>query len=92
VRREEGGGGGRRRWSDCSCDYDDDHHHPSYHPCILPLLSSPLFLSNANLPVMVWIHGGSFEYGASSEFMYQSEGELGKKGVVVVTVNYRLGE
>jgi para-nitrobenzyl esterase len=39
-------------------------------------------------PVMVWIHGGAFTSGAGA--IYEGE-ELAKKGVVVVTVNYRLG-
>ena len=39
-------------------------------------------------PVMVWIHGGALTSGAGS--LYDGE-ELAKKGVVVVTVNYRLG-
>ncbi|HLW76080.1 MAG TPA: carboxylesterase family protein [Bryobacteraceae bacterium] len=40
------------------------------------------------LPVMVWIHGGALQTGAGS--MYDGEA-LAKKGVVVVTINYRLG-
>ena len=39
-------------------------------------------------PVMVWIHGGALVTGAGS--LYDGEA-LAKKGVVVVTVNYRLG-
>jgi para-nitrobenzyl esterase len=39
-------------------------------------------------PVMVWIHGGALTAGSGSG--YNGE-ELAKKGVVVVTVNYRLG-
>lgn len=39
-------------------------------------------------PVMVWIHGGAFTSGAGA--IYQGE-DLARKGVVVVTVNYRLG-
>jgi para-nitrobenzyl esterase len=39
-------------------------------------------------PVMVWIHGGSLTSGAGA--IYQGE-DLAHKGVVVVTVNYRLG-
>ncbi len=38
--------------------------------------------------VMVWIHGGALTSGAGS--LYDGEA-LAKKGVVVVTVNYRLG-
>ena len=44
--------------------------------------------ANDKLPVMVWIHGGSLTSGAGS--IYDGE-ELARKGVVVVTVNYRLG-
>jgi para-nitrobenzyl esterase len=39
-------------------------------------------------PVMVWIHGGAFTSGAGA--IYQGE-DLARKGVVVVTINYRLG-
>ncbi len=41
-------------------------------------------------PVMVWLHGGAHRYGASSQSIYQSNG-LVEHGVVLVTVNYRLG-
>src|SRR5947208_3613825 len=39
---------------------------------------------------MVWIHGGGFEYGSGDPPMYGGE-ELAKKGVVFVSINYRLG-
>jgi para-nitrobenzyl esterase len=42
----------------------------------------------AHLPVMVWIHGGAFIYGSGS--LYDGS-QFAKQGVVVVTVNYRLG-
>jgi para-nitrobenzyl esterase len=42
------------------------------------------------LPVMVWIHGGGFVAGSSSE-PRQDAGNLSKKGVLVVSLNYRLG-
>ena len=42
------------------------------------------------LPVMVWIYGGGYAAGATSE--PRQDGEvLAKKGVVVVSMNYRLG-
>ncbi len=44
----------------------------------------------AKLPVMVWIHGGGFAAGSSSEAR-QDGGNLCKKGVLVVSFNYRLG-
>lgn len=41
-------------------------------------------------PVFVWIHGGSLTTGASSEAMYDGT-KLAERGVVVVSINYRLG-
>ncbi|RMG06710.1 MAG: carboxylesterase family protein, partial [Planctomycetota bacterium] len=42
------------------------------------------------LPVMVWIHGGAFVSGAGSLPIYEGA-SLALRGVVVVTLNYRLG-
>ena len=44
----------------------------------------------ARLPVMVWVYGGGFAAGATSEPRQDGE-NLAKKGVVVVSMNYRLG-
>lgn len=41
-------------------------------------------------PVMVWIHGGSHQTGAGSQSIYQAN-QLVDNGVVLVTINYRLG-
>ena len=42
------------------------------------------------LPVMVWIHGGAFTTGAGSLGLYHGK-RLAARGVIVVTINYRLG-
>lgn len=42
------------------------------------------------LPVMVWIHGGGFRTGATSS-PGQSGANLSQKGVLVVSMTYRLG-
>src|SRR5215510_5235571 len=42
------------------------------------------------LPVMVWIHGGSLTRGSGSNRVYDGT-SFAKKGVVLVTINYRLG-
>jgi para-nitrobenzyl esterase len=44
--------------------------------------------SKEKLPVMVWFHGGALVWGSGSEY---SGEELTKQGVILVTVNYRLG-
>lgn len=43
-----------------------------------------------DLPVMVWIHGGSLSMGAGHEPFYDGAA-LAREGLVVVTINYRLG-
>ena len=45
---------------------------------------------NARVPVMFWIYGGGFNEGSSSVAVYDGT-ELAKKGVIVVSVNYRVG-
>ncbi|NOT39728.1 MAG: carboxylesterase family protein [Alphaproteobacteria bacterium] len=44
----------------------------------------------AKLPVLVWIHGGGFTNGSASMPLYSGD-RLARRGIVVVTVAYRLG-
>ena len=44
---------------------------------------------NAKLPVMVWIHGGAFVMGSGSG--PGVEGQFARHGVILITINYRLG-
>ena len=46
--------------------------------------------ASARLPVMFWIYGGGFNEGSSSVAVYNGA-ELATKGVIVVSVNYRVG-
>jgi para-nitrobenzyl esterase len=46
--------------------------------------------AGARLPVMFWIYGGAFNEGSGSIAVYHGA-ELAKKGVIVVTANYRVG-
>ena len=41
-------------------------------------------------PVMVWIHGGAFQQGSGANPVFV-RGDLPRHGVVLVTLNYRLG-
>jgi para-nitrobenzyl esterase len=43
------------------------------------------------LPVVVWIHGGGFGVGWGSASLYDGARLAAEQGVVVVTINYRLG-
>jgi len=58
--------------------------------CLYLNVWTPTASADAHLPVMVWIYGGGFAAGATSE--PRQDGEmLARKGVVVVSMNYRLG-
>jgi para-nitrobenzyl esterase len=45
----------------------------------------------AKQPVMVWIHGGGNVGGSSPDYVYDNGESLARRGVIVVTFNYRLG-
>jgi para-nitrobenzyl esterase len=45
---------------------------------------------DARRPVLVWIHGGAFVFGSGSTPWYHG-GRFAQHGVVLVTLNYRLG-
>jgi para-nitrobenzyl esterase len=47
-------------------------------------------LADEKRPVMVWVHGGGFQFGSSANPATDG-GLLAAKGVVVVSFNYRLG-
>ncbi len=60
--------------------YDED--------CLYLNVFSPSLLPESPLPVLFWIHGGAHRFGTGSG--YPGE-ELAAQGVVLVTINYRLG-
>jgi para-nitrobenzyl esterase len=45
---------------------------------------------SARLPVVVWVHGGGNRYGYGSQDIHDGR-SLAARGLVVVTLNYRLG-
>ena len=58
--------------------------------CLTLNVWTPAKDKHAKLPVMVWIFGGGFVAGGTSE--PRQDGEyLARKGVLVVSMNYRLG-
>jgi para-nitrobenzyl esterase len=58
--------------------------------CLTLNVWSPARQAGARLPVMVWLHGGAFETGGARMPIYDGS-SLASKGVVIVTLNYRLG-
>ncbi len=58
--------------------------------CLYLNVFTPRADSGARLPVMVWIHGGALIFGSGGLAIYDGSA-LARRGVVIVTVNYRLG-
>ena len=58
--------------------------------CLYLNIWTPAKSARDHLPVMVWIYGGGFSIGATSMGSYNGT-NLARKGVVVVSVAYRLG-
>ena len=58
--------------------------------CLSLNVWTPLKRGQEPLPVMVWIHGGGFTTGSGAKDVYRGT-RLANEGVVVVTINYRLG-
>ena len=56
--------------------------------CLLLNVYTPPAASPAPLPVIVWVHGGAFEDGSGSQY---DGSALVQDGVIVVTIDYRLG-
>lgn len=58
--------------------------------CLYVNVWTPAKAAGDRLPVMVWTYGGAFTGGSGAEARYDGE-SLAKKGIIVVTYNYRLG-
>jgi para-nitrobenzyl esterase len=62
---------------------------PQSEDCLYLNVWTPAKKATEKLPVMVWIHGGSYAFGSGAQSIYDGEA-LARRGVVVVTINYRL--
>ena len=58
--------------------------------CLYLNVWSPAKSPKEKVPVLVWIYGGGFAVGYTSDPMYSGE-KLAKKGVVLVSIAYRVG-
>ncbi|MGJ7509067.1 carboxylesterase/lipase family protein [Variovorax sp. GT1P44] len=58
--------------------------------CLYLNVWTPAKTPGEALPVMVWIHGGAFQQGSAANPVFV-RGDLPQQGVVLVTINYRLG-
>ena len=68
---------------DLSVDEEDED-------CLTLAVWTPDCTDGVDLPVLVWIHGGAFVAGGARVPSYDGSA-LAARGVVVVSINYRLG-
>jgi para-nitrobenzyl esterase len=68
--------------------YTGGHEHQS-EDCLYLNVWAPADPDGA-LPVLVWLHFGAFQFGGASVPLYDGA-QLARTGLVVVTVNHRLG-
>ena len=53
---------------------------------------SPAKKTDEKLPVLVWIYGGGFVFGSTADPNYDCEELARKGGIILVSVNYRVGQ
>lgn len=71
-------------------DWNRHDAETSKEDCLFLNVMTPAWPIKKRLPVMVWLHGGGNEGGTASSELYK-DGTLVQHGIVLVTVNYRLG-
>jgi len=59
--------------------------------CLYLNIWTPAKSPNEKIPVLVWIYGGGFSFGSTAEPGYSGE-KLAKKGVILVSIAYRVGQ
>lgn len=96
-----------RAWQLCTLYHEGDpagpginygrefYANPDFMPemsedCLYLNVWTPAKSADEKLPVAFWIHGGAFLNGWGGELEFDGE-SFAKKGVILVTINYRLG-
>jgi len=72
------------------CNQSGNKQLPHSEDCLQLNVWTPKWPMKSPVPVMVWIHGGGNTAGSGVEALFHGE-VLARHGVVLVTVNYRLG-
>lgn len=75
----------RKPWT-----YEFMAHNKISEDCLYLNVWTPAKTASEKLPVYFWIYGGGYVEGSTAVPVYDGE-NLARRGVLVVTVNYRLG-
>jgi carboxylesterase type B len=63
---------------------------PMSEDCLYLNIWTPARTADEKLPVMIWYFGGAFQWGYTAELEFNGE-RLARRGMIVVSINYRLG-
>ncbi|MCR5508239.1 MAG: carboxylesterase family protein [Lachnospiraceae bacterium] len=66
-----------------------DKDIPMDEDCLYLNVWTPAMSTKDRLPVLVWYFGGAFQWGYTAEMEFNGE-RLARRGIIVVSVNYRL--
>lgn len=69
---------------------ETDDGTPFDEDCLRINVCAPADPPAGGLPVLVWVHGGGFHFGSGANVIGDGAA-LARSGIVVVTLNYRLG-
>lgn len=70
-------------------EWSVDKNQPMSEDCLYLNVWTPAMTADEKLPVYFWIYGGGFQTGFSAEMEFDGE-RIARRGIVVVTINYRL--
>lgn len=70
--------------------YQGDGKNGVSEDCLYLNIWTPAKSPGEKVPVLVWIYGGGFSFGSTSTPVHNGE-HLARKGVVLVSINYRVG-
>ncbi len=70
--------------------YQGDGSRGVSEDCLYLNVWTPAKSAGERVPVLVWIYGGGFSFGSTSTPVHNGE-HLARKGVVLVSINYRVG-
>jgi para-nitrobenzyl esterase len=72
------------------CNQTGNQQLPHSEDCLQLNVWTPKWPMTAQVPVMVWVHGGGNTAGSGIEALFNGE-VLARRGVVIVNINYLLG-
>ncbi|KAJ8034900.1 Acetylcholinesterase [Holothuria leucospilota] len=79
-----------RCWSWRNVSFTDFLKEPQGENCLFLNIWTPEAKEGNNYAVMIWIHGGGFDWGTGTSIIYDGDALAAYNDVVTVTINYRL--